>query len=152
MEHLANIKNLTDSSSSQSTLTKEASSTIDRYMKTVRSTTSLQGFFELQGDLVSALGKVTFTIDCLEKKIRGYSVVASRCEAGIGSIQDIFDDVLDEFDLNGQACNLNVSMLINFEFNYLLPVQKKVLWMSFASFRDASRKKSAFRPRVRNAS
>lgn len=109
--YLESIDALVLASSVTSPSTATTSATITNFIDTIGSTTDYNTIYNMQGDLITALESITFTLDCYYKKTQAFTVVASRCQGGEDTLTEIYNSVVSEFDTNDDACAVNASLV-----------------------------------------
>lgn len=109
--YLESIKDLNDASSVQSSTTATTTATIQNFIDTIGTTTDYNDVWNKQGDLVTALESITFTLDCYYKKTQAYTVISNRCQSGDGTLANIYTTVTTEFDTNDNSCAVNASLV-----------------------------------------
>jgi len=107
--YLGEIKNLTDFASGDSADLASSSAAIQSFADSIVSTTDKQEVWKKQGDLIEALEKVTFTLDCYYKKVKTFQVIESRCSEGLDTLENVYNTAVAEFDTNDNDCTYNVS-------------------------------------------
>ena len=109
LSYLEEFKNLTDTASTQTTLLQQASSNISTFISTIQSTTDKQQVYELQESLVYALNDLVFTYRCYYAKAKTYTVAKDRCASAVDTLENIYNQVLIDFEGNSDDCKTEVS-------------------------------------------
>ena len=107
--YLEDIKELSDGASTQTSELQKASLDITTYITTINTTQNGKAFEEQQTTLIKALGNITFTLDCYQKKVKTFQVSTEQCASGKhGHLADIFNQVSQDFETNAQSCSTQV--------------------------------------------
>lgn len=82
----------------------EASQNMTIFMEQIKGVTDYDQINALQKRLDKAFSSVTYTIDCLKKKIQTLTYTQKQCSRGGGTMEKIFEFALKLFDPNTYSC------------------------------------------------
>jgi len=103
LDYLAQIKNLTDSASTQNAAMTKASSQLTSFISGIANSDE-QATYNHQKDLIAALSNVTFTYECYLVKARTIANIESRCKTGDDTLQNLYATVTKELGTNSGEC------------------------------------------------
>ena len=110
-EYLTQLKTMLDDAEDGNDQFIAASAEIQSFIDKMPTYTvaDYKEFYTQQESLIIALSDIGFSMSCYYDRAKMLTIASDRCKLGTNSIEDIFDQAVDEFDMKRESCLTEVS-------------------------------------------
>ena len=115
---LEDVKRVAENGAKSKNLT-EAVAAINKFFREIRAADDVKTD-NLVVELVNALKKVEYTIDCLKKKTKSIKKIRTSCERGDDDLKKLFDKVVKDEQTNGNCVSeVTAEVLLDYQKNFV---------------------------------